>query len=138
MTPHPTTLPVLLDWRPALAASRLRLILHRLTAENQKRPKPGIARYKPCMWIFVLPHWCLTSWTRLVASSIKVMKLAGSCALPYHLPACMAQKAKFQCKKKTHASHVALLSGSFRHRDDPNWSRVRISEHTCSVSRSVS
>lgn len=36
------------------------------------------------------------------------MKLAGSCALPYHIRACMA-KSQVQVQGKTHASHVTLV-----------------------------
>lgn len=35
------------------------------------------------------------------------MKLAGSCALPYHLLACMA-KSQVQVQGKTHASYLTL------------------------------
>lgn len=121
---------------PALAASSQEISF---TAENLKRPKPGIARYKPCMWdirasTLVDPP----AGPRLVASSIKVMSLQDHvhCYTTYLLA---WPKAKFQCKKKTHASHVALLSESFSHRDDAQLvAESGISEHTCSVGRSVS
>lgn len=72
--------------RPSFNRFKIKRCLPQLKTQNAE--KPGIAKHKPCMWDIrastLVDH-------QLNQAFSKVMKLAGSCALLYHLRGCMAK-----------------------------------------------